>query len=446
MATALLDLNDSNVQLWHNGKAVQSPGYALLEGSQYTFGNAARGAARLRPRDINTRYWWQLNTEGLQPALGPARHTADLVHAHLLDIHSQGGKPEDLILAVSGSMQRDQLALLLGIVERCPFNAVGLVNRSVALASAYPGSGSVYHLEIQLHQAVISELSIRSGEVALGRVNPLPGCGLLQLQERLIEIIAAAFIRQTRFDPRRKAESEQQLYDALPALLHTLGADPATNAEANVEVMGYSARINNAELSRAGQLLFDATSQSLANVTPQDHILLDPLCALLPGLQEQFPLAKMVDTNALLQAVEHHVDHLVPGKKGSALNFITSLPCHAQPDPSTADEQSTVTAIAATPAAPAMSSTTEATATHLLVHALATPLSAAGTQLAPGWELYCEAGDWLLRGEGWAQVNGEQYFPGQVLHCGDRIVCAGGKSDGAAGFSARLIAVVIAPG
>ena len=202
---ALLDLNDSNLQLWRAGEAVQSPGYALLDGKQYTFGSAARSAARLRPRDINTRYWWQLNTEGLQPALGPARHTADLVHAHLLDIHKQAGQPEEIIIAASGSMQRDQLALLLGIVEQCPFNAVGLVNRSVALASTVACSGNLYHLEIQLHQAVITELRQSDGHLKLHRTTPLPGCGLLQLQERLVEIIAAAFVRQTRFDPRRKA-------------------------------------------------------------------------------------------------------------------------------------------------------------------------------------------------------------------------------------------------
>ena len=47
---ALLDLNDANLQLWQNGQAVQSPGYALLNGSRYTFGSDARDAARLRPR------------------------------------------------------------------------------------------------------------------------------------------------------------------------------------------------------------------------------------------------------------------------------------------------------------------------------------------------------------------------------------------------------------
>ena len=75
---------------------------------------------------------------------------------------------------------------------------MGLVNRSVALASAYPGPGKLYHLEIQLHQAVISELAESNGNVELRRVFPLPGCGLLQLQERLVEIIAAAFIKSLK--------------------------------------------------------------------------------------------------------------------------------------------------------------------------------------------------------------------------------------------------------
>jgi hypothetical protein len=144
MSLALLDINDSNLQLWHGDTHLQSPGYAMLEGGSYQFGQAAREAARLRPREVNTRYWWQLSTEALQPAMGPARHTADLVHAHLQALHREGGQPGEVLLAVSGSMQRDQLSLLLGIVQQCPFDAVGLVNRSVALGSLYGGTSPSY--------------------------------------------------------------------------------------------------------------------------------------------------------------------------------------------------------------------------------------------------------------------------------------------------------------
>ena len=276
MTIALLDINDSNLQLWRGAELLQSPGYTLLDEQQYVFGHPARAAARMRPRDINTRFWWQLNTEALQPALGPARHTADLVHAHLLDIYQQAGQPEELMLAVSSSMQRDQLALLLGIIERCPFNAVGLVNRSVAMASLYGGPGKLYHVEIQLHQAVISELAESNGDVELKRVIPLPGLGLLQLQERLIEIIAAAFIRQTRFDPRRKADAEQQLYDALPDALSAL----ESASEYNMVVMGYRARINHSDLLEAGGHLFSSAPEAIGVLNQGDRVLLDPAAGL----------------------------------------------------------------------------------------------------------------------------------------------------------------------
>src|SRR6187551_768508 len=117
MSIGLLDLHDSNLQLWHQDTRVQSPGYALLQGKAYQFGAPARAAARLQPRNINTRYWWQLSTEALQPAFGPARHTGDLVHAHLQQLHQEANRPDEILFAVSGSMQREQLALLLGIVQ-----------------------------------------------------------------------------------------------------------------------------------------------------------------------------------------------------------------------------------------------------------------------------------------------------------------------------------------
>ncbi len=419
---ALLDLNDANLQLWHAGQNVQSPGYALLEGKAYTFGSAARSAARLRPRDINTRYWWQLNTEGLQPALGPARHTADLVHAHLLDIHKQAGQPEDIILAVSGSMAQDQLALLLGIIEQCPFNAVGLVNRSVALASAVNCPGNVYHLEIQLHQALISELAQSDGQLAMRRVIPLPGCGLLQLQERLVEIIAAAFIRQTRFDPRRKADSEQQLYDALPTVLRALGS--AT--ETNIEVMGYRARINQSELRPAGELLFKSAPEAMGILTPQDRIIMDPVAGLLPGLMNSFPQAQLIDSNALQLSVDQHLDTLVQLQSGAAeqtLHFVTSLPCLVPNDQSTAAE------IAKPEPEPE-----PVVATHLLRNAIASALSANGTALDQDWQLYFERGQWLLRGAGAMSVNGKDHVTGQPLYCGDSL-------EWGAEESATLIAV-----
>ena len=421
MTPALLDINDSNLQLWNGTAHVQSPGYALLDGSQYLFGNPARGAARRQPRNINTRFWWQLNIEPLQPALGPARHTADLVHAHLQALHGEAGEPTELLLAVSGSLQREQLSLLLGIIQVCPFNAIGLVHRSVALASSYAGNGRLFHLEIQLHQALVTELANDGDTVTVERTVPLPGCGLLQLQERLVEIIAAAFVRQTRFDPRRKADTEQALYDTLPDALREL----QQRGETNIEVSGYRARVNRKDLLAAGQRLFTSAPEAIGVWRPDDRVLLDPVAALLPGLVESFDAAEVVAADALPQAVSRHLDVLL--QRDGNLNFISTLPCTGEAIQPSAEGLQAAPATEPEPAPPR--------ATHLLLGDAAHPLPA-GQALPEGYALHATDRGWRLQGPDQHQLSvNDTDYQGQALGAGDRFRIGNGQE-------ARLIEVL----
>ena len=414
MSIGLLDLNDSNLQLWHQDGRVQSPGYALLQGGEYRFGAPARAAARLQPRDINTRYWWQLSTDILQPALGPARHTGDLAHAHLLQLHQEAKHPEEVLLAVPGSMRHEQLALLLGIVQQCPFAAVGLVNRSVAVGSLYSQCERLFHLEIQLHQALITELAARDNAIELQRTTPLPGCGLLQLQERLVEIIAAEFVRQTRFDPRRKAATEQQLYDALPAALRALQG----RVETNVDVNGYQARISALPLQAAGQRLFDSARAAMGFARPDDRVIADPLAALLPGLAGAFAGLDILAADDIYRALCLHQDRLV--QREQALHFVTALPCLGE-------KMFPAAAPSAAPHAAAVKPASRPT--HLLYQHVARPLTESGTPLWDGWELYRGSEGWQLRGAGTAaRVNGAPYRHGQVLLSGDAIAIGAGDA------------------
>ncbi|WP_116367216.1 hypothetical protein [Parahaliea mediterranea] len=424
MSVAILDLNDANLQLWHGERHLQSPGYALLEGSEYRFGNAARAAARLRPRDVSTRYWSQLNTQPLQPALGPARHSADLVHAHLLALHKEAGEPEDVLLAVPGNLEREQLSLLLGIIQQCPFEAVGLVNRSVALTQPETTTGRLFHLEFQLHQALLSELEDSHGSRRVLRSQPLPGCGLLPLQERLVEIIATHFIRQTRFDPRRKAGTEQDLYDALPSALQALHE----RGEASLSIAGYNTRVQAAALEEAGQRLFGRVTE----LTGGDAVTLlaDPLATLLPGAARHLPGLQVLARNRLPGVCRELEDHIV--QRQGPLSLVSALPCSApqvpaEPAPAAASA-APVAAVTPEPA-PAPTSRSPAPApasgpSHLLQGFRARPLDPEGTPLDNGGELYVARGEWQLRGAG-ATVNGLPYTPGQALKCGDTLAVAG---------------------
>ncbi len=425
MSIAYLDINDSNLQLWNADKRLQSPGYALLEGREYRFGSTARAAARLRPRDVSTRYWWQLSTDPLQPALGPARHSADLVHAHLQALHKEAGEPGELLLAVPGSMHKEQLALLLGIIQQCPFSAVGLVNRSVALASLYRADGPLFHLEVQLHQALLTELRTDQGEVALQRTVALSGCGLLQLQERLVTTVAAAFIRQTRFDPRRRAETEQQLYDALPAALRQLQRSP----EASITVQGYHARITRTDLQSASEALCSSVSASVAEQGAGGQLLLDPVVALLPGLQQQLP-GILLDADALPRVLAAHEQQLV--QREEALAFVNRLPqLGEQTVPVVVSTNGTATTEPAAPTAPGT-----VAPTHLLRDHRAEALRADGIDLGGGWQLVAATEGWCLRGTGNGKLtrNGKPCRDGEAVASGDWL----GLADNS---EARLITV-----
>lgn len=339
MAEPILDINDANLSLWRNSElGLSSPGYALLQGEEYSFGEAAKGQARRHPRQINHRYWSQLDTEPLNPAFGPGRHTADLVHSHLLSIFEEGGRPETVILAAPGSLQYNQLALLLGIIEQCPFKVAGLVDRAVAATASQPVAEYNWHVELQLNQALLTGMRCENGQLIRDNMVPIPGSGWLAFQDCLAKAIADAFIQQTRFDPRRSAANEQTLYDALPGILQTL----KNASETNVDLDGRQARIERSSLAEACESHYE---RILRTITAADaRVFLGWTLDGLPALAQRLPDAVHCTAAAVSQGVAQHRDQVLADDAG--VHFITSLPAATPapapvpaPEPAAAPEQ-----------------------------------------------------------------------------------------------------------
>ena len=159
----LLDCNDASLRLWNDGDAFWSPGVVWLSGDRYQFGEPAWAQARRAPREISNRYWHRLSTQDLSPALGPARHTADLVHAHLEALLGDVGG--ELTLVIPGAMESPQLSLLLGILQTLPVNISAVTHRSALIGGAT--GQSCAHVELQLHQTCITSVSVERGVIAL---------------------------------------------------------------------------------------------------------------------------------------------------------------------------------------------------------------------------------------------------------------------------------------
>ncbi|WOJ93044.1 hypothetical protein R0135_14835 [Congregibacter variabilis] len=416
---AILDCRDTQISLWQEGSALHSPGFVMLEGSEYHFGQAAFEQSRLRPRDTNSRFWWQLSTQPLKPALGAARHTADLVHSHLRHIHSTAGAPSALVLAVPDSMPKEQLSLLLGVAQASDFKVAGLVSRSVLIASnsaALAQAGKAIHLETQLNQTIINELLVEDGKLRVVRSTPLPACGLLALQERCVSAIASAFIQQTRFDPRRSASSEQNLYNQLPSILATL----RERGEASVDIDGHRSRITAGALASASERLIKSLQQS--RQTSDVPILLDPELHLLPGIEGLKGETNTLPANALWEAFITQREHVeLPGED---LHLVDQL----APVGSQAESRGTLHAAPSeTPSdtllsnpSPVESVASQGKATHVLLGTLALPLRDEQVLLSGGFSLRQSNGHWTLHGDG-GLINGMPSTPQQPLSLGDTL-------------------------
>ena len=398
----LLDCNDAALRLWQEGEAQWSPGLAWFSEGRYQFGEIAWQQARRAPREVNTRYWHRLSTQPLSPALGPARHTADLAHAHLATLFPDTAINEPVALAIPGAMDTGQLSLLLGILQTLPVEISAVIHRS-ALVGAYLGQPCA-HIEVQLHQASITVIDIDNGEAHVGDTGLLPGCGLLGLLDEIAEAIGQQFVAQTRFDPQRRADTEQALYEQIPELLKRL----STQSEVSCTVDDHTARINADTLRPVGEAL----SRELRQALPDSigHIALDTLLSDLPGLSLPHPITEIAPS-VLWQAVDAHV---VPTE--GELVFQRRLACQSH-----STETPPGTPVVASPSSIQTTPSRGATqATHQVVSGRAM-LLVAGAPIAPGVEL-AAPGTLLISPSTLVHLNG-QACKGEVsIQPGDRLV------------------------
>lgn len=286
MSRFILDITDSQIALISGSSIIQSPGAALACGSDKShskneaplaFGQTVFEALKRRPLETRTDFWAQLSTVPLNTDFAGARHSADLAYEHLKSIFSDAereiGTVNDLAIIVPSSMSQGQLELLLGI-----FNAVGkpasaILDRS--LVHQYLVGNAGVHLDLQWRQMVATEVKLRDGQLEVGKSTTLPGNGYLDLLEQCLEHCADMCVEQTRFDPRRSADAEQLLFNAIPNLLATL----TNSEEAALSVSGYDFKVSRTGIEFIGKRLMAAVKGI------SDSVSVDKLLASLPGIQ-----------------------------------------------------------------------------------------------------------------------------------------------------------------
>ena len=273
MSRAFLDLTDASLTLSDGQRIFRSPGIALSQANEVVFGDAAFAQLKRRPLDVRTDILNQLSTAPLSSTFGNARHTADLIYEHLKGLLASMDHPEDLCLIAPGNFEQAQLELLLGILDSLGASPAAVVDRALLAHPTHLGSG--INLNLQWRQLVVSNVTVNANQCRVEKVTAVPGIGYLDLLELCLEECADACIDQTRFDPRRSAESEQTLLDALPDLLASLEGRP----EVSVELGTTSFKVSRSRLEKAGQKI----ASVIGNKT--GVISIDESLSMFPGIR-----------------------------------------------------------------------------------------------------------------------------------------------------------------
>ena len=294
MSHILLDITDSQITLTSGSTVIASPGAALASSDgRLVFGHVVLEELKRRPLETRTDFWSQLSTVSLTSEFAGARHSADLVYEHLKFIFNEAeremGEITHLSVIAPSSLSQAQLELLLGIMNALGKTPASILDRALLHQHATGKAG--VHLDLQWRQLIVTEVSLDQGQLTVGKSTSIPGLGYLDLLEQCLEYCADMCVEQTRFDPRRSAEAEQNLFNAIPGAFETL----KHAEEAALSVNGYEFKI-----ARSG-LTFIGTQVMTAVESAPGALNVDGLLANLPGIQFDYA----ADPQSLTNASDH---------------------------------------------------------------------------------------------------------------------------------------------
>lgn len=330
MSIHIIELNDRNISLRNEDELlIQSPGFANIADNKPVFGEQARNTARLHPRHTFSQFWSQLSLDPLVNSNSHFRHQADLAFAHLNDIASAHALKDEVIFAVPSNYNRNQLSILLGLVQSCEFDAVGLVDMPLLMTGNAANSETAVYLDIQLHQSVLTTFSNKEGKPARDKVIQIPGTGLIALHDSWVNMVTDEFIKQSRFDPHHNAETEQYVYNQLEDWLNRSLSDNEILMEINNKGSVYQAKINRGHFEQRSKNIFARINSELESLVGNSCALhLPEAHAKLPGLSLYLKNITAVNESQILDNCLTHLDH-IKGDEG-ALNLVASLPAAAE--------------------------------------------------------------------------------------------------------------------
>jgi len=322
-----------------DGTEKESPGFALPEKNRLAVGKAAEKKAHVFPRLVTSHFWDQLNTEPLDhPGPYTQQNHAEIAYIHMAQIWNQvKAHGTQIIVAVPGFYDRNQLGILLGIAKELDFPIHGFVPMALAASDSPCPNKTLFHLDMHLHRTEMILLD-QGKDLTCEDSSIIAEKGLAYLHREWVETLAAEFVRKTRFDPLHQALSEQELFDRLPAVIKQLQHHASVEFEMTAGSRVYRVTLTRELFSKKSQPLFAEMGRAIEKKLAAHNRLPDGVAiqlshriARLPGLKESLAAMHSVqcielDAGAAAIGAIRLWDQLSQQQSGQGISFFTSRP------------------------------------------------------------------------------------------------------------------------
>jgi len=283
-------LNDASILVTSDERILyREPGFALLEDEGLATGMEAYANASLKPRRINNRYWSGLSTEPLADQRFRHLSSADLVSRQLEQMWKRASSKGDrLAIAVPAYMTTEHLGLLLGIAMDADIPVVAMIDAAVAATRRHYVHAVPVHIDLSLHTATLTRLA-QDGQAQVERSVVVADCGMLNLYDSWLRIIAEAFVQQSRFDPLHTAETEQILQNNILQWLSVAARAESVPMEVGYRGITHRADVESLQLVAAAGPVYQSIVSNLRALYRAGELpamQLSDRAAAMPGLAD----------------------------------------------------------------------------------------------------------------------------------------------------------------
>ena len=230
------------------------------------------------------------------------------------------------------------LEALLRITRRLELRVDGFVDSATVTAAALGSERNAIVMELGLHHAAATAIACESAQARRRRMVLTERGGLIELYQTWLDLISRTMVKRTRFDPLHDATTEQQLFDALPALAREVAVTGNTTAVVTKGRERFDVALTRDQFAQAAQQLYHSFITLVHQLRPAGSpvaIVVPALVAELPGLWElleQFVGCELVSVpDGFAATAASLLDVPEPLAEQHSVRLLRRLPLQSQP-------------------------------------------------------------------------------------------------------------------